>query len=595
VNDIKSDYTSKDIKSLSEIEHLRENPSMYIGGVETPEHLIEEALDNSLDEALAGFATEVKIIIDTKDNIFTVIDNGRGIPIDNDTAILISTKLFTGSKFKSSKTVYDISAGIHGVGLVCICALSKFFTINIFRDEKEAKYEFVDAKLKKKQIKKSKEKPFSTSITFQPDPTIFESLVPDLDRLRKRLKIASTCLTNCKFILIVDGKEEIISMTDESYFNEICLKDEDSTLFSKIEVNNKSMMFKVIFCYSLSGAITPRFNSAVNLLPVESGGTHITYFGDILKEVLQPIIKKNNIKIQPNDCLYGLRSFVYLYLTQPEFSSQTKERLSNKKSEFDIFTRRLKTELTNLFEGCQDTLLSILKAIEAYRAEQSSKKIKALGTQHKRASTVITKLRDCSSDKGDLFIVEGDSAAGGLIQCRNPRVHAIYPLKGKIPNIINKKDVLHNKEISGLVQALGTSVDKQFDLEKLRYNKIIITVDADEDGKHIGCLLLMVFATLMPDIIKSGKLFLASTPLFAIVEKDIFLPLWTDEEVKKAYETGKRIMRFKGLGELSPNQLKKCVIDEKTRRLIPIEFSKDIKKLMGLFENVEDKRKLLET
>jgi len=212
----------------------------------------------------------------------------------------------------------------------------------------------------------------------------------------------------------------------------------------------------------------------------------------------------------------------------------------------------------------------------------------------KRASTKFTKLRDCTTSQGELFIVEGDSAGGSFIQCRDPRKHAIFPLKGKIPSVANVKDILKNKEINELIQSLGTGVGPHFDVNKLKYEKVICAADADADGYHIASLLTLVLAVLVPDVIKNGHYYIATTPLYAVTKGKSFVPLWTKEELAKARTKNEPISRFKGLGELSPHQLKVSVIDERTRRLAKVEFSKNMNKMLKLFSDVAEKRKLLE-
>jgi DNA gyrase/topoisomerase IV subunit B len=235
-----------------------------------------------------------------------------------------------------------------------------------------------------------------------------------------------------------------------------------------------------------------------------------------------------------------------------------------------------------------------MQRFQDYRVKLDSKKFAKKTTGNKRASTKFTKLRDCTSRQGELYIVEGDSAGGSIIQSRNPALHAILPLKGKsIPNVTTKKNILANKEVGELVKAVGAGVDTHFNINKMRYQKLICATDADHDGNHIACLVTMVIATLMPEVVKSGRYYIAQTPLFAINEKKIFIPLWNEEQLEKARADGRNITRFKGLGELSPKQLKVCLLDVKTRNLVPIKYSTDMPALIKLFSSAEEKRKLV--
>jgi DNA gyrase/topoisomerase IV subunit B len=218
----------------------------------------------------------------------------------------------------------------------------------------------------------------------------------------------------------------------------------------------------------------------------------------------------------------------------------------------------------------------------------------AVPTVGKRVSTKFTKLRDCSGAAGELFIAEGESAAGGLVTCRDPRKHAILPLKGKIPSAATAKDILKNEEIGELIGSLGTGVGPAFDISCLKYDKIICSTDADDDGLHIFSLLTMAIAILVPDIMKNGHYYYAQTPLYAINERNLFIPLWTNEDIIKAKAEGRTLIRLKGLGEMNPDQLKTVLIDEKTRKLIPITYTSNIDKMIKLFADANEKRKLLE-
>jgi len=589
-------YSAKDVRVLEEIEHIRLNAGMYIGETNNPVHLIEEALDNALDEALAGYAKIIAVIIDTKLNKFSVLDDGRGIPIDGDTAITVSSKLFSGAKFQDKKSAYEISSGLHGVGLVAINALSKQYTVEVYRDNKHALFEFKDSKLKRSQIDPFKEsRPFATKVEFIPDSKFFETLKPNVDRIRRRLTTASAEMSNdISFVLIIDGEKEVFRLGIEEHFAINCLtgKDKVTTIF--LHSDKKPEKFHALFAYEANGTVAPRIISSVNLLPVDSGGTHVTMFQDVLKEFFIAKGKKLGLKFQPNDCLYGLRAYLMLNLVEPKFSGQTKDKLTNRKTDFDKFVREFRAQLEHFAQQQEPLLNEYLERFSEYRKKLDAKKLKKVSSGGRRASTQFTKLRDCTSRQGELFIVEGDSAGGSIIQSRDPNIHAILPLRGKsIPNVTTKKNILDNKEVGELIKALGTGVGPEFDIDLLRYDKIICSTDADHDGNHIACLVSMVMGILVPEIVQAGKYFIAQTPLFAINEGKTFIPLWTDEELEKAKAKGRKITRFKGLGELSPHQLKICLLDKETRNLVPIEYSENIDELIKLFSSAEEKRKLV--
>jgi DNA gyrase/topoisomerase IV subunit B len=590
-------YTHKDIIKLSDIEHVQESAGMYIGNITNPVHLIEEALDNALDEALSGYAKIIAVTINTKTNICCVMDNGRGVPIENDTPILISNTLHTGAKFNSSKTAYKIVAGKNGIGLITILALSEFYIIEIYRNNKHAKYTFENTKLKHKIIEDFKETPpFSTKIQFKASKKFFESVVPDIDRIRKRLLVASVEIPDTTLVLTVDDKKEVIKLSKDEFFSNYCLNDSDTTISPVIDINvrNDFEKFEAKFCYSLEGSITPRVISSINLLPVDDGGTHVNCFYDLLKEFFITKAKKANLKFQPNDCLSGLRVYFSLELEKPDYSSQSKDKLINRKDHFINLINKVKNELEKYFTENPTSLNDLLTFFDEYRKKLDSKKIK--GTINgKRASTKFTKLRDCSGSHGDLYVVEGDSAGGGFIECRSAKIHAVLPLKGKIPSIVNKEDILGNKEISELIGSLGTGIGPSFDITKLKYNRVICTADPDADGGHIFCLMTIALAMLVPEIIKQGHFYLSLIPLYVIEKGKTFIPIWTAEELSKAREKNEPITRLKGLGELDPWKLKICCLDEKTRKLQKVVWTSDLQKIINLFSDVNVKRELLKT
>lgn len=588
-------YSAKDVRVLQEVEHIRLNPGMYIGDTSNPSHLIEEALDNALDEALAGHAKIIAVMIDTKENRFAVLDDGRGIPIDEDTPITISSKLFSGAKFQDKKTAYEISSGLHGVGLVAVNALSTEYKVEVYRDNKYASYLFQNTKLKKKRIVAHEgSAPFSTKIEFVPDKKFFETTTPSLNRIRQRLTAASAEMPeDISFVLYIDGEKEIFKLSTVDYFKQNCLTGHDEVEVYTIQIQRGAEKFNVLFTYEQNGRLTPKHMSSVNLLPVTDGGVHLNCFLDQLKEFFQFKAKKMGYEFLTNDVLIGLRAYLSLNLREPKFSGQTKDRLINLKADMEVFTKQMRPQIEQIFDQ-GDRLETMLTRFQEYRKKLDSRKLVKNSSGGKRASTKFTKLRDCTRRDGELYIVEGDSAGGSIIQTRDAKKHAVLPLRGKsIPNATTKKDILKNKEVTELIMAIGAGVGPHFDIDKVRYNKIICATDADHDGSHIACLVSMAMAVLLPDIVKAGMYYIAQTPLYAINEKKSFIPLWSPEELEKAREAGKQITRFKGLGELSPHQLKICLLDEETRHLTPVEYSENIEQLEKLFSSAAEKRKLV--
>lgn len=302
--------------------------------------------------------------------------------------------------------------------------------------------------------------------------------------------------------------------------------------------------------------------------------------------------KKLGYNFLPQDCHVGMRAYLMLSLKEPKFSGQTKSKLSNRKVYFEKLTALLRTQIEEYFSRDAELLHTLLEQFQTYRRKLDSKKLKV--TNGKRAATKFTKLRDCTSKNGELFIVEGDSAGGGFVSCRNPREHAILPLRGKIPSAATAKDIIKNKEIAELIGSLGTGLDPHFDIAGLKYDKILCTTDADSDGYHIFCLVTLALAMLVPEVIKQGHYYFVQTPLYAINEKKTFIPLWTDSDVSKAKAEKRHITRIKGLGELNPDQLKVVAINEKTRKLVPITYTSNIERMKKLFIDSGEKRKLLE-
>lgn len=591
-----SRYTSKQIKTIDElIEHIRQNVGMYVGGSETPLHLFEECFTNSIDEALAGYSNIIAIKIG-EDNSYHIIDNGRGIPIENEVPISISTK-FSGAKFQHSKSAYKICSGKHGAGLVVVNALSLWYQIEIYRDGKYAYFRFDEGKLIDQKIENFNDKaPFSTKISFKPDPKFFDKERISIDDIKSRSLVASVEIQDCSLVVQDNGNREVISHGKMDYFREYCLSSDNDTLdIIHLQSTDKDEKFEAIFCWSKDGPLSQKVLSSVNVLPVIDGGTHVNVFNEIIRDVLVEKGKKLNYRFQPLDTQVRLRSYISCYLLHPDFGAQSKDKLTNRKDYFDKLYSRFKKEFENYLDKNQEVLTDLLNQFQTYRRSLDSKKLR--GNTTKRSSTKLTKLQDCKSRNGELFIVEGDSAGGTIAEVRDPNIHAILPLKGKIPSVINKKeDIVKNHEISELITALGCGYGPEFDINKLRYDKVIALADSDPDGNHIASLLTIALATLVPEVIRQGRYYIARTPLRAINDpkKGKFIPLWSKEDYDKSIEKKQPVTYFKGLGELNGEQLEICALDPSNRKLIQVDYSEKIKEIMLLFSDVNKKRELLE-
>ena len=601
-----TEYTADSIKVLEEIEHIQTTPGLYVGDTSDPTHLLYEGLDNALDEAQEGHASLVGVEIDTKLHIITIADNGRGIPIENDTILKVASKLFSGGKFdKGQKGVYKIASGIHGIGIVAITALSETLQIDVYRNDKHASYKFKNAKLDTKNIENYIEPPpFSTQLTFKPSKKFFESLVINIDQVKERLKIASVHIPKLSLLLVVDGKEEIISCNLDQFFNtEVLGCDPAKSNITKIiDVNTKlkDEQLHIRFCWDLGGTVTPKHLGCVNLLSVTQG-THIARTFDMIRNILFEYASKEKLKISKQDCLLGFRAFTSIMLYSPAYTSQTKERLSIPRDQLNPLYSKIEKKIRELFKNDSSLMAELFNYFESYRRKMdSSKKIIKTGRTVTRINTVIdSTLRDCTThnvDRSILFITEGASASGSLLQCRDPKYHAILSLKGKIPNLADdKKHFLKNKEIIEIINALGTGVEPDFSLDGIRYGKIIYLCDADEDGKHIQVLLMTLFLKLVPQLIDKGYVHLAIMPLYGAMVKKNFIPIYSEEDLTIFKENNPSIktQRYKGLGEMNPDQLYACILDPANRRTVQVMSPIDKKNIFNLMTDSELKRKLV--
>jgi DNA gyrase/topoisomerase IV subunit B len=581
-------YTTSDIVEIGQIEHIRQNSGMYIGSSDNPTRLLEEVLDNSLDEVQAGYCTKIGIVIDAKEGSFQILDNGRGFPFnpdlpeDQDSPILSCVKLFTSGKFNKSKkdSAYKIASGLHGIGLVACNALSTKLEMEIYRDNKHATYTFINGEFKSRVFETFKGKsPFSTSIKVYPDKKFFTCLDLQLDYIEERLRIAASDYKDLSIVIIIDEDKKVIKGDEDKlivdYLSKTCPQ------WFKFKTENGAESCSVTFGWDDNTPVSSKFFTSVNLARVHEGA-HIVKFSNILKDIFVNFAKKKNIEFQPDDCLIYLRSYINLKIINTSFEAQVKVKLE-RKSDLSVMDT-LEKEIKTYFQKNESTLDTLLDKFHQYRESIKNKQIKIAGNSKKRGFTSFTKLRDCTNSGGELFISEGDSAAGGLIKERNKKLHAVLPLKGVIPNAIKKKDVLQNVEIKEIMQALGCGVKKDCDITKLRYSKIVICTDADPAGHFISALLIAAFLHLTPDVVKNGNLYLCKTPLHGYGHKDNFVPIWNDNELEKARKSDKHIRRFKGLGEFNSKELRKFVLDEKTRNLVKIDWPSNESVLDKVFD-----------
>ena len=579
-------YDAEHIKVLEGLEGVRARPSMYIGSTskEGLHHLVYEVVDNSVDEALAGFCTKIKVTLN-KDSSITVEDDGRGIPVENHPtykvpAVQIAlTKLHAGGKF--DKKSYAISGGLHGVGVSCVNALSKKLLIEIKRDGNVYKQEYSRGNAKTKLIAGEKTNETGTKITFWPDDEIFSTTTFDFKILETRFREITFLNPGLKIELI-----DNIKGTKKDFFSEGGLIEFVKWVNKSKETLHKPIYFKREMKDGVL-EISIQYNSSyqenifgfVNTINTVEGGTHISGFKTALTRVINDYARKKGLlkdgSFTGDDVREGLTAIVSIKLANPQFEGQTKTKLGN--SDVKGFVDSAVTSaLSEFFEENPSIASKIIaKVAEAAKARLAAKKAKEL-VRRKNAFSLgglPGKLADCSNKKSDnteLYIVEGLSAAGTAKDARNKEIQAILPLKGKILNVekANPVKALSSEEIANMITAIGTGVGESFDLSRLRYNKIVIMTDADVDGEHIKTLLLTFFFRFMPKLIENGHVYVALPPLYRIRKnKDHYV--YSDAELKKAMEklSTTNVTRFKGLGEMGSQQLWETTMNPNTRKI----------------------------
>ncbi|MCR5845319.1 MAG: DNA topoisomerase (ATP-hydrolyzing) subunit B [bacterium] len=627
-----STYNEKNIRILEGLEAVRQRPGMYIGstGPRGLHHLVYEVVDNSVDEALAGFCTKIEVTI-YPDNSVEVIDNGRGIPVGKNaktkqsTLEVVFTILHAGGKFGDGG--YKVSGGLHGVGISVVNALSEKVEATVYRDGGIFTMEFAKGKKVKKIEQIGKSQKTGTTIRFWPDPEIFtETTVFDAEILATRLREMAFLNKGLKIIFkdlrdseeepdvrefqysggIVDyvkylneGKEVLPGLSRPIYFERVGEEGE-------VEV---AMQWNTSF-----SGVTMAF---ANNIHTTEGGTHLEGFKNALTRIINEYAKSQNMLKEKDDNLVGddvregLTCVISCKLSNPQFEGQTKTKLGN--TEMRTFVQSAVTKgLAEYLEEHPNPAKEIVKkALSASKARQAARKARDL-TRRKsllEASTLPGKLADCSVKDAaltELYIVEGDSAGGSAKQARERSFQAILPLRGKILNV--EKAGLHralsSETINSLITAIGTGIgDEEFDIEKARYHKIIIMTDADVDGAHIRCLLLTFFYNHMRDLITAGYIYIAQPPLYRLAIGRKHTYYYSDEALAKATaqideKTKYTIQRYKGLGEMDPEQLWDTTMSPENRTLIQVTIddasaaSKAVSDLMG--DQVEPRKEFIQ-
>lgn len=624
-----NDYNADQIQILEGLEAVRMRPGMYIGttSIRGLHHLVYEIVDNSVDEALAGFCSRIDVTINS-DNSITVLDNGRGVPVDTQDKAgksaleVVYTMLHAGGKFGGGG--YKVSGGLHGVGASVVNALSSWMEVSVFRGGHVyyQRYQKGNPDAPVKVIGDCPEDKTGTMVHFLPDDTIFEETVFDYNTLKQRLR-ETAFLTKALKIVLKDDREE---KRENTFHYEGGIRE-----FVQYLNKNKTALYdSVIYCEGIKDDINVEVAfqhndsfaestySFVNNVITPEGGMHLTGFKNAITKTFNDYARKNKIlkdsdeNLSGDDIREGLTSIISIKIEDPQFEGQTKQKLGNSSAKAAVDSI-VSTQVTYFLEQNPQVAKVICdKAILAQRARDAARKARDLA----RRKTVLDsmslpgKLADCSEkdpSKCEIFIVEGDSAGGSAKSARHRSTQAILPLRGKILNVEKARldHVLGNEEIRSMITAFGTGIREDFNIDKLRYDKIIIMTDADVDGAHISTLMLTFLYRFMPELIRQGHVYLAQPPLYKIEKNRKVWYAYSDDELNRILidigrDQNNKIQRYKGLGEMDAEQLWETTMDPARRILKRVSMDDDDESsidvtfttLMG--DQVEPRREFIE-
>ena len=628
---VQHEYGADEIQILEGLEAVRKRPGMYIGSTSARglHHLVYEIVDNSVDEALAGFCDSIEVTVHP-DNSVTVVDNGRGIPVGiNHKAGLpavevVFTVLHAGGKFGGGG--YKVSGGLHGVGASVVNALSNWLEVEIFHEGKVYKQRYERGKVihKLEIVGDCEAEKTGTKVTFLPDDTIFEETVFDFDVLKQRFREMAFLTAGLKIVLRDERPED--GIIEKTFHYEGGIRE----FVSYLNRSKTALYEDIIYCEGLVNGVAVevamQHNDSysdntygfVNNITTPEGGTHVVGFRNALTKTFNDYARKNKLlrDSEPNlsgeDIREGLTAIISVKIEDPQFEGQTKQKLGNSEARGAVDSVVSKQLEIYLEQNPAVAKLTIEKSVMAQRAREAARKARDL-TRRKSALDGMSlpgKLADCSDknpENCEMYIVEGDSAGGSAKTARDRATQAILPLRGKILNVEKARldKIYGNAEIKAMITAFGTGIHDDFDISKLRYHKIIIMTDADVDGAHISTLLLTFLYRFMPDLIKEGYVYLAQPPLYKLEKNRKVWYAYSDEELDSILrEVGRdnnnKIQRYKGLGEMDAEQLWETTMDPEHRILLRVTMDEETTSeldltfttLMG--DKVEPRREFIE-
>jgi len=606
-NNMVKKYDASNIQVLEGLEAVRKRPAMYIGSTDKRglHHLVYEVVDNSIDEALAGYCDSIEVILHDEGSV-TVIDNGRGIPVDmhekeqRSALEVVMTTLHAGGKFDSRS--YRVSGGLHGVGVSVVNALSRWCVVEVYRDGKVYRQRYERGKVVSKVEVVGTTDKTGTKTTFLPDDEVFEITEFSFDYLAHRLRELAFLNKGLKIRIFDErtNKEHIFQyeggiVSFIKYLNKNRSPLHEEPIYiekeSRLHVGSRVYVVQLEVALLYSKTYVENIFSYANNINTKEGGTHLIGFKNALTRAINDYIKeyspKSKVKLTGDDVREGLTAIINIKHPEPQFEGQTKTKLGNAEVRSFVESAVYEALSNYLAENPKEARLIIEKAINASQAREAARKAKEL-TRRKGAlesHSLPGKLADCQESNPEvceLFIVEGDSAGGSAKQGRDRRTQAILPLRGKILNVEKARlaKILKNEEIRVLITAIGTNIEDEFDINKARYHKIIIMTDADVDGAHIRTLLLTFFYRYMKPLIEAGYVYIAQPPLYKLKVGKKERYFYKDEDLQAALkELGNQkytIQRYKGLGEMNPEQLWDTTMNPENRILLQVQLDDEV-------------------